>query len=282
MVITSLHITREHIRKLQMNLPLWASKHTGTIVYTKLFDLLKSNDRLEVMRFLTRLSNGPNSDEIEISGQNPGEMDTHETEIQTVKQEKIINNESIDKASSTQSGQVKNVSRNRGKSSVARSRTAKNATSSASKGTRSTSSKGTRSTSSKGTRRRQVQSQENSRGRKTNNFEKRGTGTADNDTGWNGDNDNYVVAIEDVSGNGEGPSRIPVTDNRTGSWNRGNSSNKTADMSDDVVLLEEASDNVELYGETVLMDGESDGLEVQSAVEILESLQRTGFKPLAM
>ena len=267
MVITSLHITREHIRKLQMNLPLWASKHTGTIVYTKLYDLLKSSDRLEVMRFLTRLSNGQNSDEIDINGQNPDEFDTHETEIRTVKQEKIINNESIDKASSTQSGQVKNVSRNRGKSSVARSRTAKNATSSASKGS--------------SPRRRQVQSQESSRGRKTNNFEKRGTGTADNDTGWNGDNDNYVVAIEDVSGNGEGPSRIPVTGNRTGSWNRGNSRNKTAD---DVVLLEEASDNIELYGETVLVDGvqESEGLEVQSAVEILESLQRTGFKPLPL
>lgn len=68
-VMTCLNITNAHIRKLQMNCPL-TERHSATAVYTKLYDLLKANERLEVMRFMKRLSFGPKtSADIQETGQ---------------------------------------------------------------------------------------------------------------------------------------------------------------------------------------------------------------------
>ena len=52
-----------------MNCPL-TERHSATAVYTKLYDLLKANERLEVMRFMKRLSFGPKtSADIQETGQ---------------------------------------------------------------------------------------------------------------------------------------------------------------------------------------------------------------------
>ena len=63
-MVARLHISRQHLRKLQTNCPL-DPKHKGTIVYSKFHDLLRSRDRLEVMRFLWRLSEGSKSSNVD-------------------------------------------------------------------------------------------------------------------------------------------------------------------------------------------------------------------------
>ena len=258
-----------------MNLPLSATKHTGTIVYTKLYDLLKSSDRLEVMRFLTRLSKGPNPEEM-----------GKEKETQVVKQEKtVVDGDKLEKkhvnktSHKPKPGRDKTVSENHLKSNDANLTTVENLGIYYAR----------RMPGSE-----PVRSENDSYSRKPNPPEKcdmadtEECGIADTDegditdtdkdTGWKGDDETYVVVLEDVSGNDE-TSGISVTES-TDNGNNENSSYLTTEMSDDVVLLEEVSetDDIEMYEETALMDGVqgSEEGEVKTAVGALESVQDWG------
>lgn len=251
-----------------MNLPLSATKHTGTIVYTKLYDLLKSSDRLEVMRFLTRLSKGPN----------PEAMRKLEKETPTMKQEETaiagdkLEENSVNKTSrKAQPGKNKTSSKNPRKSSEEKLTTVENLGVYYAR----------RIPGSEPVRR-----QPDSYSRKPNpteegdivDIEKGDIADTQNNTGWNGDEETYVVELEDVSGNEEA-SGISVVEN-TGNGNMENSSCKTTAISEDVVLLEEVSDinDIEMFEETTLMDGvsESEETEIQRAVGSFASVEDFG------
>ena len=247
-----------------MNLPLSTTKHTGKIVYTKLYDLLKSSDRLEVMRFLTRLSKGPKLEEM-----------GKEKETQTIKQEKTVidgDKKHVNKTShKAKTGRDKTISDNHRKSNDTKLTTVENLGIYYAR----------RMPGSE-----PVRSQTDSYSREPNPTEKcdiadteeGDVADTDKDTGWKGDDETYVVVLEDVSGNDE-TSGISVTEH-TVNGNNENSSYMTTEMSDDVVLLEEVSetDDIEMYEETALMDGvqgSGEG-EVKTAVGALESVQDWG------
>ena len=253
MVITCLHITREHIRKLQMNLPL-SAKHKATVVYTKLFDLLKSSERLEMMRFLTRLTKGPNPDEM---GEEPNE--TH-----VIKQEQTLVDDESDRNEETnadktyakeQTGRARKVSENPRQSGTVRNpvhNITRNPVSSDSVG-----------------------SQTNIYVRKPSDSENADSENAAEASGLNDDTSSYIIVLEDVSGN-EGLPDDSVIENRN-NLNTEEASNLNTETSDDIILLEEVSgtDDFEMFDETVLMEDvqESEEVEVQTAVETLESVR---------